>query len=48
MTTGDGAADSLVAAMAKARIPEENHDFIRMPAAGAGIADYCAAAESQP
>jgi len=42
MTTADEPPDSLLAAMAKARIPAENHQFIRLVAAAIGIAECSA------
>jgi hypothetical protein len=40
MTTSADQPDSLVSALAKARIPAENHDFIRRFTTSIGIADY--------
>ncbi len=41
MTTADQPSDdALLAAMAKARIPAENHDFIRRVTAAIGITEY--------
>lgn len=40
MTTTDQPSDSLVGALAKARIPAENHEFIRRITTAIGIADY--------
>ena len=42
MTTTDHPSDSLLAAMAKARIPAENHEFIRRFTTAIGIAHYLA------
>lgn len=38
--TTDQPSDSLLAALAKARIPAANHEFIQRFTAGVGIADY--------
>ena len=40
VTTAEQPPDSLLAAMAKARIPADNHQFIRRVAAAIGIAEY--------
>ncbi len=40
MTTADQASDALLAAMTKARIPAENHEFIRRVTTAIGIAEY--------
>jgi hypothetical protein len=40
VTTTDQAPESLLAAMAKAHIPIENHQFIRRVTAAIGIAEY--------
>ena len=40
MTTAEQPPDSLLAAMAKARIPADNHQFIRRVTAAIGIAEY--------
>lgn len=40
MTSADQPYDSLLAAMAKARIPAENHEFIRRITAAIGIGEY--------
>jgi hypothetical protein len=40
MTTADQPSDSLLEAMAKARIPAENHEFIRRVTTAIGIAEY--------
>jgi hypothetical protein len=40
VTTAEQPSESLLAAMAKARIPAENHPFIRRVAAAIGIAEY--------
>ena len=48
MTTADQPSGSLVAALAKARIPVENHDFIRRCVAAMGIAEYRVMLTSQP
>jgi hypothetical protein len=44
VTTTDQPPESLLAAMAKAHIPTENHPFIRRVAAAIGIAEYRAVA----
>ena len=40
VTTAEQPPDSLLAAMAKARIPADNHQFIRRVTAAIGIAEY--------
>ena len=40
VTTAEQPPDSLLAAMAKARIPADNHQFIRRITAAIGIAEY--------
>ena len=40
VTTAEQPPDSLLAAMAKARIPTDNHQFIRRVTAAIGIAEY--------
>lgn len=40
MTTAEHPPESLLAAMAKTRIPTENHQFIRRVAAAIGIAEF--------
>jgi hypothetical protein len=40
VTTAEQPSDSLLAAMAKARIPADNHQFIRRVTAAIGIAEY--------
>ncbi|HEY9267106.1 MAG TPA: hypothetical protein VIQ11_21130 [Mycobacterium sp.] len=40
MTTADHTSDSLPAALAKARIPAANHEFIQRFTAAIGIVDY--------
>jgi hypothetical protein len=40
VTTKDQLPESLLAAMAKARIPADNHQFIRRVTAAIGIAEY--------
>lgn len=46
MTTADEPSDSLLAALAKARIPAENHEFIRRVTAVVGIGEYRAVARA--
>ncbi len=41
MSTANQPADSLTGALAKARIPSENHEFIRRITSAIGIAEYC-------
>lgn len=40
MTTADETSDSLLAAMTKARIPADNHEFIARLTTAIGIAEY--------
>ncbi len=40
MTTGDEGSESLAEALAKAQIPSENHEFIRLLTNAVGIAEY--------
>lgn len=44
MTTSNQASDSLLAALAKVRIPADNHEFIRQFTAAIGIVEYRAVA----
>jgi hypothetical protein len=46
VTTAEQPPESLLAAMAKARIPAENHAFIRRVTAAIGIAEYRAVVSS--
>lgn len=48
MTTADERSDSLLAALTTARIPVENHEFIRQFTAAVGIAKYHAVGSAQP
>ena len=41
MSTANQPSDSLTETLAKARIPSENHEFIRRITSAIGIADYC-------
>lgn len=40
MSTADEPSDSLLAALAKAKIPSDNHEFIRQIMSAIGIAEY--------
>lgn len=44
MTTADQPSDSLIAAMTKARIPADNHEFICRLTTAIGVTEYRAVA----
>lgn len=46
MTTADQASDSLLAALSKAGIPAENHEFVRRLVMAVGIREYRAVTQS--
>lgn len=48
MSTADETSESLLSALAKARIPVENHEFIRRITTAIGITAYRAVVTSQP